>query len=64
VFFRRKQSELVEDAFISFHFWLTIEEIEQLEAIARQHQLDPAAVVQRIVKDTLKEWREHPSEEN
>jgi hypothetical protein len=59
VFFKRRQAELAEDAFISFHFWLTIEEIEQLEAIARQYQLDPAAVVQRIVKDTLKEWREN-----
>jgi hypothetical protein len=62
VFFKRRQAEAVEDAFMSFHFWLTIEEIEQLEAIARQHQLDPAAVEQRIVKSTLQNWREDKEE--
>ncbi len=48
---------------MSFHFWLTLEEIEQLEAIARDHQTDPAAVVQKIVKKTLEHWRQLETEE-
>lgn len=51
--FKKRSHPASEDAFMSFHFWLTLEEIEQLEAIARDHQTDPAAVVQKIVK---KHW--------
>ncbi|MGA8942466.1 MAG: hypothetical protein WB502_07075 [Thermoactinomyces sp.] len=47
-----------EDAFMSFNFWLTLEEIEQLENVARDNKTDPAAVVQKIVKKTLAHWRQ------
>ncbi|WP_181738886.1 hypothetical protein [Thermoactinomyces mirandus] len=43
---------------MSFNFWLTLEEIEQLETVARDNQTDPAAVVQKIVKKTLAHWRQ------
>lgn len=61
--FKKKSHSVSEDAFMSFHFWLTLEEIEQLEMIARDHQTDPAAVVQKIVKKTLEHWRELETEE-
>jgi hypothetical protein len=60
MFLKRKKDHdfLNEDAFMSFHFWLTNEEIAQLEEIARQHQTQPAAVVQSIVKHALRQLRE------
>jgi hypothetical protein len=63
VLFKKRSHPASEDAFMSFHFWLTLEEIEQLEAIARDHQTDPAAVVQKIVKKTLEHWRQLETEE-
>lgn len=62
MFFRRSSRKLwSEDAFISFHFWLTNEEIAQLEEIARERGREPAAIVQDMVKRSLKEWREKAS---
>lgn len=55
---RSNRKYLDEDAFMSYNFWLTNEEIEQIEEIARQHQTQPAAVVQRIVKHALKQLRD------
>ncbi len=57
--FKKKQpGPSSEDAFMSFNFWLTLEEIEQLETVAQDNQTDPAAVVQKIVKKTLAHWRQ------
>ncbi|MBA4601907.1 hypothetical protein H2C83_06155 [Thermoactinomyces sp. AMNI-1] len=58
LFKKRQPNPANEDAFMSFNFWLTLEEIEQLETVARDNQTDPAAVVQKIVKKTLAHWRQ------
>ncbi|SEN52127.1 hypothetical protein [Lihuaxuella thermophila] len=58
MFTRRNRKYVSEDAFMSYNFWLTNEEIEQIEELANKHQTRPAAVVQAIVKHALKQLRE------
>ncbi|WP_124726815.1 hypothetical protein [Staphylospora marina] len=58
MWFRRKtRHHEDEDAFISFHFWMTNREIADLEEIARRMKKEPAAVVQQTVKQMISEWR-------
>lgn len=58
MFTRRNRKHMSEDAFMSYNFWLTNEEIEQIEELASKHRTQPAAVVQAIVKHALKQLRE------
>ncbi|MBA4493394.1 hypothetical protein ACFO25_13140 [Paenactinomyces guangxiensis] len=54
----QNRKHMSDDAFMSYNFWLTNAEVEQIEALANQHHIQPAAVVQRIIKHALKQLRE------
>ncbi len=64
MFTRRNRKHMSEDAFMSYNFWLTNEEIEQIEELAVKHHTQPAAVVQAIVKRALKQLREKEKTHN
>ncbi|TCS96861.1 hypothetical protein EDD58_101506 [Hazenella coriacea] len=55
---RKKRQDFSEDAFMSYNFWLTNEEVRQIEEMALKHQVQPAAVVQKIVKHALNQLRD------
>lgn len=58
---RKKRQDFSEDAFMSYNFWLTNDEIKQIEEIAQKHQVQPAIVVQKIVKQALNQLRDQKS---
>lgn len=47
-----------EELFMSFNFWLTTKEIKQLELLTVEHEIQPAIIVQKILKHALKQLRE------